>query len=145
MRARLPASLLLLALSGAAWAPALAVGQTTPARGTSGSGGAVGDESASPWNAGGTLFWIAIVVGAMLVLVAGLFLANRGGRTRRAAPAVDDAASSEPAPRAVQHVEAGSGWDVAVVTFDDVHGAERAFAKVGGQGASAPPMSQVAL
>jgi hypothetical protein len=64
------AGMLSLALTGAVLAAA----------GTSDTGGEVAGESASPWHAGGFLFWIIIVVAALAVLALGLLMTTRRER-----------------------------------------------------------------
>ena len=112
------------------------------AAGSSDSGGANPGESASPWDAGGVLFWTAIVVGALLVLGLGLFFVLRGNRDAAAAPApagaTDHGAPAQPLPRDVEHVGAVEGWELAVLVFDHATGAERAFADVR-EGKGDPP------
>lgn len=49
------------------------------ASGESDTGGKDPGESASAWHVGGALFWIGILLIALVVLVVGIVLATRGG------------------------------------------------------------------
>jgi hypothetical protein len=103
--------------------------------GASGTGHRDAGESASAWNVGGFLFWMVIVIAGVGVLVLALVL-TAGGRTRSSAPAADaeatDATDADrrPLPRPVEHVHPAAGWELAVLAFAHVTGAERAFADV---------------
>jgi hypothetical protein len=96
------------------------------ADGASDSGGANPGESASTWDAGGFLFWILVVVIAAAILALGLLIRSRSIRGATAATAPSGAAQ----PRRVEHVQPEEGWDLAVLTFDHLQGAERAYATV---------------
>src|SRR3954452_24997937 len=96
------------------------------ANGSSDSGGANTGESASPWDLDGLLFWTVVVVAAAAILVLVLVVNSR--RKRAPPPAAEP--SGRPRPRAVEHVHPEQGWDLAVLTFDHIEGAERAFAGV---------------
>ena len=104
------------------------------ADGASGSGGANPGESASTWDAGGALFWILVVVIAVTILVVGLFIRSRSirGATAPAEP------SGAPQPRRVEDVHPEEGWDLAVLTFDHLEGAERAYATVSRDAGAGP-------
>jgi hypothetical protein len=96
------------------------------ANGSSDSGGANSGESASTWDVGGFLFWLVVVLAAVAILVLVLVLNSR----RRRAPAPAAQPSGAPRPRQVEHVRPEEGWDLAVLTFDHIEGAERAYAGV---------------
>jgi hypothetical protein len=100
------------------------------ADGASDSGGATPGESASTWDAGGFLFWVVVVVLAAGILVLGLVLRSRSIRGATAAAEPSGAAR----PRRVEHVDPEAGWHLAVLTFDHLQGAERAYARVSGDG-----------
>jgi hypothetical protein len=97
------------------------------AGGASDSGGKDAGESASAWDAGSFLFWTVLVLLAAAVLVGALLLTARRNRAGAPAPA---AARPDPVPRAVRDVAPEEGWDLAVLTFDRLEGAERAYADV---------------
>ncbi|HEY6762478.1 MAG TPA: hypothetical protein VI318_23455 [Baekduia sp.] len=109
------------------------------ADGASGSGGKDAGESASAWDPGGFLFWMVLVLALLAVLIGGLaWNARRGGGgsgdDEDAATGGDaprpSRAPSPAMPRRVEHVEPREGWELAVLTFPGLHGAERAYAKV---------------
>jgi len=118
------------------------------ADGVSDSGGKDAGESASAWHVGGALFWTLIVVLALVVLVAALVInARRPSRPRTApAPAPPPPPADGPArPRAPREVHPHAGWDLAVLTFDHLGGAERAFADVRQQDGAASWIEDVAF
>jgi hypothetical protein len=99
------------------------------ADGASDSGGADPGESASAWDAGGFLFWTVVVLVGAAILVLGLLVRSRSARSARAAPAAA-APSGAAQARRVEDVHPEAGWDLAVLTFDHLQGAERAYATV---------------
>jgi hypothetical protein len=101
------------------------------ADGASDSGGANAGESASAWDVGGVLFWTLIVLAALAVLVAGLVLNARRGRPGPPATVGSDpTGDGGPVARRERDVHPQAGWDLAVLTFDHLEGAERAYADV---------------
>jgi hypothetical protein len=96
----------------------------------SGTGGKDAGESASTWDVGGFVFWLIVVLVALGVLIGVLVLSARG-RRGPSATATDGDRPGAPVPRRVQHDEPAEGWELAVLTFDGVTGAERAYADVG--------------
>jgi hypothetical protein len=106
----------------------------------SGTGGKDAGESASAWDPGGFLFWMVLVFALLAVLIGGLVWSGRRGGSGSGDE--DDAATGDagtpppsraptPAvPRRVEHVEPQEGWELAVLTFAGLHGAERAYAGV---------------
>jgi uncharacterized membrane protein len=128
---RRPAVVLTLtALSGAVWAAAPAWGQAAP----SDSGGADRGESASAWHdVLAFLGWIllAVVVFGLLVW---MVLARR--RDDAQPDASEAAAPAEPSPPPTPAVPWRPGQDareLAVLTFDHIEGAERAYADARGR------------
>src|SRR6185369_16250118 len=96
--------------------PAAALAQD----GASDTGNKDAGESASAWDAGGWLFWTAIVIGLLAVLILALVLAARSGGDgdRRAAPATAEPGPAQPVPRAVEDEAPAAGWELAVLGFE---------------------------
>jgi uncharacterized membrane protein len=133
--------LTLTALSGAAWVAGPAWGQSAP----SDSGGADPGESASAWHdVLAFLGWILLAV-----VLFGLLLWMALGRRRDdARPDASEGALAEtpppPSPPPVAAWHPGQGaQELAVLTFDHIEGAERAYADARGRANDAPWMREV--
>ena len=140
MHARRPAVVVTLtALSGAAWVAGPAWGQAAP----SDSGGADRGESASAWH--DVLAFLGWILLAVVVL--GLLLWMVLGRRReRARPDASEAAPGAGLTAAAPVVARRQGQDareLAVLTFDHIEGAERAYADARGRANDAPWLREV--
>ena len=137
---RLAVVLTLTALSGGAWVAGPAWGQAAP----SDSGGADRGESASAWHdVLSFLGWILLAV-----VVFGLLLWMVLGRRREGArpdasqpPAAVEA--SRPPPPVVPRRQGQDARELAVLTFDHIEGAERAYADARGRADDAPWLREV--
>ena len=132
-------ALTLTALSAAAWVAGPAWGQAAP----SDSGGADPGESASAWH--GVLAFLGWILLAVVVfgLLAWMVL---GRRRDDAAPDASGAAPAEVPPPPAPVVPRRRGEDareLAVLTFDHIEGAERAYADARGRANDAPWLSEV--
>jgi uncharacterized membrane protein len=131
-------ALTLTALSGAAWVAGPAWGQAAP----SDSGGADPGESASAWHdVLAFLGWIllaVVVFGALLWMVLG----RRRERARPDASAAAPAQASPPPPVPARRREQDAR-ELAVLTFDHIEGAERAYADARGRANDAPWLREV--
>jgi uncharacterized membrane protein len=133
--------LTLTALSGAAWVAGPAWGQSAP----SDSGGADPGESASAWH--DVLAFLGWILLAVVLL--GLLLWMALGRRRDDAPpdASEGALAETPPPPSPPPVAAwrpGQGaQELAVLTFDHIEGAERAYADARGRANDAPWLREV--
>jgi hypothetical protein len=113
------------------------------ATGSTESGSKDAGESASAWHAGGFLFWMTLVVVLFVLLLLGAVLANRrGGGSAAPARAARD---GTPPPRRIERVAPAAGWDLAVLGFDHIHGAERAYADVRRAAGDVPWLHDVAF
>jgi uncharacterized membrane protein len=136
---RLAVVLTLTALPGAAWVAGPAWGQAAP----SDSGGADRGESASAWH--GVLAFLGWIL--LAVVVFGLLLWMVLGRRREGARPDASEAQASPAPPAPPPVVAWrDGQDareLAVLTFDHIEGAERAYADARGRASDARWLREV--
>jgi hypothetical protein len=85
--------------------------------------------TASDWDVGGFLFWMLIVIGALGLLAVAVVLAVRGDPPSGAPGSAPDQDRLHAALPGESHAPA-SGWDLVVLTFEHLTGAERALAEV---------------
>jgi hypothetical protein len=132
-------ALTVTALSGAAWVAGPAWGQAAP----SDSGGAERGESASAWHdVLAFLGWIllaVVVFGALLWMVLG----RRRDTTDRDASEAAVRAQAPPPPPVVPRRRGQDARELAVLTFDHIEGAERAYADARGRANDAPWLREV--
>ena len=137
---RLAVVLTLTALAGAAWVAGPALGQASD------SGGADRGESASAWHdVLAFLGWIllAVVVFGLLVW---MVLARRRDDAQPDASEAASPAESSPPPTPVAPWRPGQdARELAVLTFDHIEGAERAYADARGRANDARWMREVAF
>jgi uncharacterized membrane protein len=135
---RLAVVLTVTALSGAAWVAGPAWGQSAP----SDSGGADPGESASAWHdVLAFLGWIllaVVVFGALLWMVLGR--RRDGARPEASRPAGPAKASPPPV---VAWRQGQGARELAVLTFNHIEGAERAYANARGRANDAPWLREV--
>ena len=128
------------ALSAAAWVAGPAWGQAAP----SDSGGADRGESASAWHdVLSFLGWIllaVVVFGLLLWMVLGR--RREGAQPEAAAPGEAAPAQTSPPP-VVPRRHGQDARDLAVLTFDHIEGAERAYADARGRASDAPWLREV--
>jgi uncharacterized membrane protein len=135
---RLAVVLILTALSGAAWVADPALGQGAP----SDSGGADRGESASAWHdVLAFLGWILLVV-VVLGLLVWVVLGRRREGARPDASEAAPAHASAPPP-VVARRQGQDARELAVLTFDHIEGAERAYADARGRANDAPWLHEV--
>jgi uncharacterized membrane protein len=137
---RTAVALTLTAVAGAAWVAGPAWGQAAP----SDSGGADRGESASTWHDGlAFLGWILLAV----VVFGLLWWMALGRRRDAAAPDASEAAApaeaSPPPPPVVPRGQGQGARELAVLTFDHIEGAERAYADARGRASDAPWLREV--
>ena len=136
---RLAVVVTLTALSGAAWVAGPAWGQAAP----SDSGGADRGESASAWHdVLAFLGWILLVV-VVLGLLVWMLLGRRRERARPDASEAPPAQASPPPPPVVARRQGQDARELAVLTFDHIEGAERAYADARGRANDAPWLREV--
>jgi uncharacterized membrane protein len=129
----------LTALSGAAWVAGPAWGQAAP----SDSGGADRGESASAWHdVLAFLGWILLVV-VVLGLLVWMLLGRRRERARPDAPEAPPTQASPPPSPVVARRQGQDARELAVLTFDHIEGAERAYADARGRANDAPWLREV--
>jgi uncharacterized membrane protein len=134
---RLAVVLTATALSGAAWVAGPAWGQAPP----SDSGGADPGESASAWH--GVLAFLGWILLAVVVLGALLWMVL-GRRRDGARPGASEAAPAQASPPPVPAWRPGEdARELAVLTFDHIEGAERAYADARGRADDAPWLREV--
>ena len=128
------------ALSAAAWVAGPAWGQAAP----SDSGGADRGESASAWHdVLSFLGWIllaVVVFGLLLWMVLGR--RREGAQPEAAAPGEAAPAQTSPPP-VVPRRHGQDARELAVLTFDHIEGAERAYADARGRASDAPWLREV--
>ena len=128
------------ALSAAAWVAGPAWGQAAP----SDSGGADRGESASAWHdVLSFLGWIllaVVVFGLLLWMVLGR--RREGAQPEAAAPGEAAPAQTSPPP-VVPRRHGQDARELAVLTFDHIEGAERAYADARGRSSDAPWLREV--
>jgi uncharacterized membrane protein len=132
-------ALTLTALSAAAWVAGPAWGQAAP----SDSGGADPGESASAWH--DVLAFLGWILLAALVfgLLVWMVLARRRGDAAPDASGAAAAAEVPPPPPVVPRRRGEDVQELAVLTFDHIEGAERAYADARGRANDAPWLSEV--
>ena len=137
---RLAVVLTVTALSAAAWVAGPAWGQAAP----SDSGGADRGESASAWHdVLSFLGWIllaVVVFGLLLWMVLGR--RREGAQPQAAAPGEAAPAQTSPPP-VVPRRHGQDARELAVLTFDHIEGAERAYADARGRASDAPWLREV--
>ena len=127
------------ALSGAAWVAGPAWGQAAP----SDSGGADRGESASAWHdVLAFLGWILLVV-VVLGLLVWMLLGRRREPARPDASEAPLTQASPPSPPVVAPRQGQPARELAVLTFDHIEGAERAYADARGRANDAPWLREV--
>jgi uncharacterized membrane protein len=132
--------LTLTALSGAAWAAGPAWGQAAP----SDSGGADRGESASAWHdVLAFLGWILLAVVVFGLLVWMVLARRRDDAQPDASEAAAPAASVPPPTPVVPWRSGEDARELAVLTFDHIEGAERAYADARGRANDARWMREV--
>jgi uncharacterized membrane protein len=142
---RLAAAVTVMVLAAATSRAGLAWSQDQP----SGTGHQNAGESASPWH--GVLLFLGWILLAIVVFGVLVWFAVGRRRQSATAPATPDAraaraAAPAPAPAPTDGATEPSGaQELAVLTFDHVGGAERAYADARGRAGQAPWLREVAF